>query len=61
MPRKGLGLPFDDSTQETIMSFDLGNLLQQYLGGANPNVNPAQRTISTKGRKACRAPPSRRA
>ena len=24
------------------MSFDLGNLLQQYLGGANPNVNPAQ-------------------
>jgi hypothetical protein len=27
---------------ENIMSFDLGNLLQQYLGGANPNVNPAQ-------------------
>ena len=24
------------------MSFDLGNLLQQYLGGANPNANPAQ-------------------
>lgn len=24
------------------MSFDLGNLLQQYLGGANPNVNHAQ-------------------
>jgi hypothetical protein len=33
-------------TQEDIMSFDLGNLLQQYLGGANqaanPNTNPAQ-------------------
>jgi hypothetical protein len=27
---------------ENIMSFDLGNLLQQYLGGANPNANPAQ-------------------
>jgi hypothetical protein len=25
-----------------MMNFDLGNLLQQYLGGANPNVNPAQ-------------------
>ena len=24
------------------MSFDLGNLLQQYLGGANANANPAQ-------------------
>jgi len=24
------------------MSFDLGNLLQQYLGGVNPNANPAQ-------------------
>jgi len=24
------------------MSFDLGNLLQQYLGGANQNANPAQ-------------------
>jgi hypothetical protein len=35
-------LPFDVSTRENIMSFDLGNLLQQYLGGANPNVNPAQ-------------------
>jgi len=27
---------------ENIMSVDLGNLLQQYLGGANPNANPAQ-------------------
>ena len=24
------------------MNFDLGNLLQQYLGGANQNANPAQ-------------------
>lgn len=24
------------------MSFDLGNLLQQYLGGGNQNLNPAQ-------------------
>jgi hypothetical protein len=24
------------------MSFDLGNLLQQYLGGSNQNANPAQ-------------------
>jgi hypothetical protein len=30
------------ATQENIMSFDLGNLLQQYLGGANQNANPAQ-------------------
>jgi hypothetical protein len=38
-------LPFYVSTRENIMSFNLGNLgnvLQQYLGGANPNVNPAQ-------------------
>jgi hypothetical protein len=48
MPCEGLRLPFYVSTRENIMSFDLGNLgnlgnvLQQYLGGANPNVNPAQ-------------------
>jgi hypothetical protein len=32
---------FDCSTQEDIMGFDLGNLLQQYLGGG-ANANQAQ-------------------
>jgi hypothetical protein len=48
MPCEGLRLPFYVSTRENIMSFSLGNLgnlgnvLQQYLGGANPNVDAAQ-------------------
>jgi hypothetical protein len=41
-PAQARTIPVRRATQENIMSFDLGSLLQQYLGGANQNANPAQ-------------------